>query len=307
YSTCSSAYSALSSRAYCRNEHPWTSQTSQTSLPAASALGIRVIAAVLIGLGTPGQHTYVNHTEEGHATLDAARAGLAFSGVPADSPVAFYGYSQGGGAAAGAAELVASYAPELSVKGTFAGAPPSDLLEVVKAVDNHMIAGVAGYAVNGALTRYPELGPLMDRYLNDEGKRYLAAAADECIGQSVENWEKTDTRTLTVDGRSLAEILQQDPQVNAVFTGPNYRLDDRALNAPMLLINALHDDTIPYGQARELADAYRGLGGTVDFVTDPLPEMMPKTAMNHAIPMFSQAGTAFEWLVDRFNGVPAGA
>ncbi|WP_312899380.1 lipase family protein [Corynebacterium variabile] len=170
-----------------------------------------------------------------------------------------------------------------------------------------MIAGVAGYAVNGALTRYPELGPLMDRYPNDEGKRYLAATADECIGQSVENWEKTDTRTLTVDGRSLAEILQQDPQVNAVFTGPNYRLDDRALNAPMLLINALHDDTIPYGQARELADAYRGLGGTVDFVTDPLPEMMPQTAMNHAIPMFSQAGTAFEWLVDRFNGVPAGA
>ncbi|MGP5248724.1 GTP-binding protein [Corynebacterium variabile] len=37
YSTCSSAYSALSSRAYCRNEHPWTSQTSQTSLPAASS------------------------------------------------------------------------------------------------------------------------------------------------------------------------------------------------------------------------------------------------------------------------------
>ncbi len=227
--------------------------------------------------------------------------------MPTDSPVAFYGYSQGGGAAAGAAELAASYAPELSVKRTFAGAPPSDLLEVVKAVDNHMIAGVAGYAVNGALTRYPELGPLMDRYLNDEGKRYLAAAADECIGQSVENREKTDTRTLTVDGRSLAEILQQDPQVNAVFTGPNYRLDDRALNAPMLLINALHDDTIPYGQARELADAYRGLGGTVDFVTDPLPEMMPQTAMNHAIPIFSQAGTAFEWLVDRFNRVPAGA
>lgn len=124
-----------------------------------------------------------------------------------------------------------------------------------------MIAGVAGYAVNGVLTRYPELGPLMDRYLNDEGKRYLAATADECIGQSVENWENwenTDTRTLMVDGRSLAEILQQDPQVNAVFTGPNYRLDDRALNAPMLLINALHDDTIPYGQARELADAYPG-------------------------------------------------
>ena len=36
---------------------------------AASAMGIRVIVTDLIGLGTPGQHTYVNHTEEGHAAL----------------------------------------------------------------------------------------------------------------------------------------------------------------------------------------------------------------------------------------------
>jgi hypothetical protein len=78
---------------------------------AASAMGVRVIVTGLIGLGTPGQHTYVNHTEEGHAALDAARAGLAFADAPADSPIAFYEYSRGGGAAARAAEHAASYAP----------------------------------------------------------------------------------------------------------------------------------------------------------------------------------------------------
>ena len=69
---------------------------------------------------------------------------MEFVGAAADSPIGFDGYSQGGGAAAGAADHAATYAPELNVKGTFAGAPPADLLEVVKAVDNHMIAGVAG-------------------------------------------------------------------------------------------------------------------------------------------------------------------
>jgi predicted esterase len=42
-------------------------------------------------------------------------------------PLAFWGYSQGGGAAASAAELASSYAPELDVVGSYAGAPPADL------------------------------------------------------------------------------------------------------------------------------------------------------------------------------------
>ncbi len=41
--------------------------------------------------------------------------------------MAFWGYSQGGGAAASAAELASSYAPDLNVVGTYAGAPPADL------------------------------------------------------------------------------------------------------------------------------------------------------------------------------------
>ncbi|MDN5723737.1 MAG: lipase family protein, partial [Corynebacterium sp.] len=278
---------------------------------AASAMGIRVIAADLIDLGTPGQHTYVNHTEEGQAVLDAARAGVEFVGAAADSPIGFYGYSQGGGAAAGAADHAATYAPELNVKGTFAGAPPADLLEVVKAVDNHMIAGVAGYALNGALARHPELADLQDEYFNEKGHEFMAATADECIGNSVENWENTDTRTLTKDGRSFSGIAESDPRLRDVLTNSHYRLGTRALNAPMLVLNAAHDDTIPYDQSREMAASYCALGGSdgahapVQFITDPMPEIAPKTAANHAVPMFSQAGTAFSWIVDRFNGVAA--
>ena len=63
---------------------------------AASALGMNVVVVDLIGLGTPGQHTYVNHLEEGTAALDGARAALSHLGLPEDSPIGFFGYSQGG-------------------------------------------------------------------------------------------------------------------------------------------------------------------------------------------------------------------
>ena len=59
--------------------------------------GFRVVVSDYIGLGAPGVHTYANRLDQGQTFLDAARAGLAIDGLPADSPVAFWGYSQGGG------------------------------------------------------------------------------------------------------------------------------------------------------------------------------------------------------------------
>ena len=57
-------------------------------------------------------HTYVNRLSEGHAMPDGARAAMQLPDTSLDhhGPVAFWGYSQGGGAAASAAELAASYA-----------------------------------------------------------------------------------------------------------------------------------------------------------------------------------------------------
>ncbi|HAJ52496.1 MAG TPA: lipase [Corynebacterium variabile] len=271
----------------------------------ASAAGYRVVVTDYIGLGTPGQHTYVNHTEEAHAVLDAARAGLAFAGAAADSPVALFGYSQGGGATAGAAELAASYAPELNVKGTFAGAPPASLDAVAGAIDNHMIEGVLGYALNGALARHPELASLQDEYFNDEGKRYMASTANECIGNSVANWAFRDTRTLTKDGRSFSEIIRDDERLRNVLLDSNYKLGSRALNAPMMVLNGRNDDTIPWGQARDTAADYCASDGTVKFVTDETPSVLPRSVINHAVPMISQVGTGFQYINDRFNDVPA--
>lgn len=90
------------------------------------ATGAAVVVTDYVGLGaTDRLHTYVNRLDQGHALLDAARAARSVPGasVTAASRTGLYGYSQGGGASAAAAELQPSYAPDVRLAGTYAGAP----------------------------------------------------------------------------------------------------------------------------------------------------------------------------------------
>lgn len=73
----------------------------------------------------------------------------------------------------------------------------------------------------------------------------------------------------------------------------------------MLMVNGKNDDTIPWQQARDTAVRYCEAGGTVQFNTDPLPEVLSGFVINHAVPMLTQAGPAMNYLVDRFNDKPA--
>ncbi len=108
------------------------------------------------GLGTEGAHTYMDRVSQGQAVLDAVRAAqrLAGTGLSASSPVGIYGYSQGGGAAASAAELAGSYAPELQVKGTVAGAVPADLSALPDVLDGSLYAEFLWFAVTGLTDSY---------------------------------------------------------------------------------------------------------------------------------------------------------
>ncbi|HIW95502.1 MAG TPA: lipase family protein [Candidatus Corynebacterium gallistercoris] len=269
----------------------------------ASAMGMRVVATDLIGLGTKDLHTFMNRAEQAHATLDAARAGLAAAGIPADSPIAINGYSQGGGAAAAAAELAGEYAPELNLKGTAAGAPPADLNQVMEEIDENAIAGVLGYSLNGYLQRRPDLESWIDERFNDKGKQFLADTKDRCLVDSVAAWGLTDTRTLTTDGKSFREIVDEMPELQEIIN--EQTIGNRPLNAPMLVSNGRHDDTIPYEQARTMARKFCEQGATVQFVTSEIPPILPKFAINHALPMLEQLPTTMTYLADRFNDVPA--
>ncbi len=100
------------------------------------------------GLGTIGvQHTYVNRLSEGHAMLDGARAAMRLpdSSLNPHGPVAFWGYSQGGGGRRiGGRAGWRRNAPEEHVVGTYAGAPPADLKELFPYADGSALGGGGG-------------------------------------------------------------------------------------------------------------------------------------------------------------------
>lgn len=265
----------------------------------ASALGMRVVVTDYIGLGTPGVHTYVNSADEGNAVIDAARAALSHAGVPADSPVGFFGYSQGGGAAAAAAERVGSYAPNLNVKASYAGAPPADLKEVLPAIDNGLIAGTLGYALNSGLEYRPELSTLVTEHLNEDGVKFLKDTRGQCVVDSILTYPLADSSNFTKDGRSFAELINDVPGVSQYLD--EQKLGAMAPNAPILVQNGVNDDAIPYGQAEQLARDYCAQGANVAFHASNIPEILPKSAIGHILPMLAELPASHSYMYAAFN------
>ncbi|MFE3290723.1 lipase family protein [Rhodococcus sp. NPDC059234] len=266
--------------------------------------GIAVVVTDYEGLGTPGVHTYVNRAAEAHAVLDAARAVQRLPGtaITPHGPVGFWGYSQGGGAAAAAAELASSYAPELDVKGTYAGAPPADLAATLAQIDGSSLVGAIGYAINSLLQAYPELHETVDAQINDRGRAMLAEVANQCVTETAAAFGFQKTSDYTRSGEPLGVVLARLPLANELID--RQRIGRLTPSAPVLVQSGVRDDVVPFGQARELAADWCGRGATVQFTENPLPALAPGLGVNHAAPMVLGLPEATSFVLDRFNGRP---
>lgn len=269
---------------------------------AWASLGVRVFVTDYVGLGTPGVHTYVNRAEEGHAMLDGARAALELAGAPADAPVGFWGYSQGGGAAASAAELAASYAPELAVKGSYAGAPPADLGAVLRQIDGTFIVGAIGYALNGFIERHPDLKDDALARLRPEGVAASNLLKNQCILDSALTFGFQKTSMWTRDGRPLFDHLMEIPRAMEVLDAQ--RIGRLRPSAPVLIAAGTGDDVIPAGQAIQLGRDWCAQGADVRMIVDRTPPILPRSAIGHTLPLATTGIPAYGFLMDRFNGAP---
>ncbi|MFD3426995.1 lipase family protein [Nocardia fluminea] len=271
-----------------------------------SGLGARVLVTDYVGLGTPGIHTYANRFESGHAILDGVRAANNLGGVGPETPVVLWGYSQGGGATAAAAEMKPSYAPELNLKGTWAGGPVADLTAILEKIDGALIGGAIGFAVNGMLARYPELQQAVDRVLSPSGRAMLDTLSDACIADIITRHPFLKTESLTKDGRPLSAHLAELPEATPVLA--ELRIGNSAPAAPVLITSGRNDDTVPYGQARRLAEDWCAKGATVTFRTNELPPILPGTTIpNHFGPEIIDGfgpDNAFLYLLDRLADKP---
>ncbi len=262
---------------------------SGVSTPAAfNQRGYVVATTDYEGLGTPGVHTYVVGRSEGNAVLDVVRAAQRLGAGPtAASPVGFYGYSQGGGGAAWAAQQAATYAPELQVKGTAAGGIPADMIAVGKALDGGLGFGFLAAAAAGFDAAYPELD--LDTYLNATGRQVFAENVNKCVADVI----------LQLAFHRIAEYTTSDP-----MNQPDWQarlrensLGEVAPSTPIYIWHGYFDEILPYGQDAELWKTYCRRGGKVTFQA---------TFDEHVTGALGGQAAAVQFLADRFAGKPAG-
>lgn len=246
------------------------------------------------GLGTPGTHTYMNRQVQGQAVLDMARAAqrLTGSGVTTTSPVGVVGYSQGGGAAASAAELHGSYAPDLRLRGTVAGAVPADLAKVAANLDGGFYAAFGLFAVVGlAAGHHIDI----DTFLNAKGRETARAIENACV-TDLFSYSFVRSETLTASGQPLTGLMQAEPFKSVLAEN---RIGNRKPSAPVLLTHSTLDDVIPYGVGKQLAKDWCGKGANVRW--------SPNASPLHVGGMIPNTAEALPWLEARMAGLPQGS
>lgn len=210
------------------------------------------------GMGTPGIHPYLVGESEGRSGLDAALAVRQLPGADAGERFGIMGYSQGGHAAMWTAELAESWAPELELVGTFAGAPPTEIDLIVGARITGAAALFEVLLVNGFVQHY---GDALDpaELLSPAGLRYLPAADQLCVGELA-----GEMAGFAAD----AYVVDPDPAWMARAAENN--AGTRAVASPLLIIHSSADDLVPPVHSQIATERLCGLGQVVERRTPDL-------------------------------------
>jgi len=254
------------------------------------ARGFAVVVSDYPGLGTPGEETYNVGIPSAYAVLDGLRAAtrLAPAGISPSAPMGIEGYSQGGGTAAWAAQLHATYAPELPLRGIAAGGTPANLQAVAANINGTLFFAFLAGTANGFNAAYPSLN--LNGTLTPEGRTALARLAQLCqiealvlyAGKRIENY--TVGGVNPIDSPAWRAVLDAN-NAGRIRPGP-----------PVLIYHGLLDEVIPWTVGRNLHRQWCGLGATTQ-----LRSYIGEHVTTH---LFAQ-GDVVSWLADRLAGQPA--
>jgi pimeloyl-ACP methyl ester carboxylesterase len=230
-------------------------------IPTVGSMGAVFVGADYEGLGTPGEHPYLLGQSEGRDVLDIVRAAqhLDGSGVDPEARVVIWGHSQGGGAAAFAGELAPTYAPDLHVVGTIAGAPAGELPLVASQARQGSGLGFELMLDSGLLAAYPDLP--VDAVLTPQGRATVDTIRTQCIGDIMS----------TVAGHPAGYYLRADPTTVPAWEA---RLEENnpgrtATSVPLFIYHGDADTTVPPIISQLMFQSYCALGVTVQRTVYP--------------------------------------
>lgn len=217
--------------------------------------GFAVVAPDYQGLGGPGPHTYVIWQAEGRSVLDAARAALsARQGIA--NRVIITGQSQGSGASLGAAQLAASYAPDLNVRGAIATALLATFSDQTAPERQQTSGGPAHYTLYRMLGgSLPPGSPPVESLLTDKGKLLLQAARTGC-----------DLRTVAAKNGITADNAFAVPSERIdTLLGTVGRMEPFRTKFPLMLGVGLSDELIAPSQQQTAVEVICRAGNRVRY------------------------------------------
>ncbi len=267
------------------------------------ARGFAIVVTDGVGMGVHGPQSpqWLNRVAAGTALIDAARAAKKIPGTSLEpnGPVAFWGYGSGGQASLSAAELASTYAPDLTIAGTFADAPVTDIAEAMPGIDGNFFAVLGGYLLRGIFAAYPETEQAIRDTLTPRGLQMLDWSGHTCLLQGgadyafrhLQPWFNTDLNAL-VSSDPFKSLLAAQRVGNIKPKGPVYISHNR------------WDPLVPYNAARRTAVDWCAMGADVQLWTNEQPPLLNKLDINNLLPLYVDGERSMAWVTDRFNGLP---
>jgi predicted esterase len=239
------------------------------------------------GLGTPGDHTYMVGRALGPNVLDAMRAArqLAPEQLPDQGPAAIIGYSEGGAAAAWAAQLQPTYAPDVPLAAVAAGAAAADVETAGPSLDGTFFSFFMAYGGIGYAAAYPELE--LDAYLTPMAAERVAEMRESSIFQAM-LWAPRYMRATDLTDPNVLEMPEWRARLR------ENRLGDIAPAAPVLLHHARRDQIVSFAQSVNLRDDWLARGANVRlYVT--------RGGVDHISGAVAGTPVALDWITKRLK------
>ena len=254
--------------------------------------GYVVVAPDYIGLGSPTMHPFLVGPDTANAVLDAVRAAREIPAAAAGRSFAVWGESQGGHAALWTATATRSYAPDLTLVGTAAAAPPTDLAANLReGNDKNARALLLSFALHSWSTLYNF--PL-DGVANRTNQGIInRLAQNNCVAFNKKPKLGTILGILTIARATRNKDIARIEPFGA-FASAN-SVDPARVAGPMLIAQSGKDTIVAPAVTRKFAKAVCRRGTQLRWI---------EMAGGHGDSAKDSAQETIGWITARFDGNP---
>lgn len=253
--------------------------------------GYTVAAPDYPGLGNEGPHPYLVGADTANSVLDAVRAARMIAGAYAGSRFAVWGESQGGHAALWTGIRARSYAPELTLVGIAAAAPPTALATNLKQGSDANIRAMMTAFTAYSWSQYyrASLATLGRKPTQDLISRL---ARNNCIELG------KDPKFGTIIGiLALRNALRNvDFAERAPWSGYTRRnsINPALVPGPVLIAQSVEDPIVAPAVTRDFARSLCRSGQALRWIELP--------GGDHAHSARDSSGATLDWIAARFAG-----